>query len=140
VVRFWRSRGEERQQMKWITYAAVAMFAMVLLTTLLDTVAANSALAKVVSALTSAVFAGIPVAVGIAVLKYRLYDIDVIINRTLVYGALTGTLALVYFSTVVALQALLRTLTGQGSTLAIVASSSSSTGASTGGSMTPERP
>jgi hypothetical protein len=67
-------------------------------------------------------FAGIPVAVGIAVLRYRLYDIDVIINRTLVYGPLTATLALVYVGSVVSLQALLRTLTGQESTLAIVAS------------------
>jgi hypothetical protein len=113
VVRFWRSRGEERQQMKWITYAAVAMFAMVLLTTLLDTVAANSALAKVVSALTSAVFAGIPVAVGIAVLKYRLYDIDLIINRTLVYGSLTAVLALIYFGIVAATEATFRALSGQ---------------------------
>jgi hypothetical protein len=50
---------------------------------------------------------------GIAVLRYRLYDIDIIINRTLVYGSLTGTLALVYFGGVTATQALLRTVTGQ---------------------------
>ena len=56
---------------------------------------------------------GIPLAVGIAILKYRLYDIDVIINRTLVYGSLTATLALVYFGCVTATQALFRALTGQ---------------------------
>jgi hypothetical protein len=56
------------------------------------------------------------------VLRYRLYDIDVIINRTLVYGPLTATLALVYVGSVVSSQALLRVLTGQESTLAIVAS------------------
>jgi hypothetical protein len=122
VVRFWRSRGEERQQMKWLTYAAATIFAMILLATLLDTVAANSALAKVGEPLTGAMFAGMPVAVGIAILKHRLYDIDLLINRTLVYGALTATLVAVYVGSIVVLQGLLRTLTGQESQLAIVAS------------------
>jgi hypothetical protein len=58
-------------------------------------------------------FAGIPVAVGIAVLKYRLYDLDVIINRTLVYGALTATLVALYFGGVTTTQAIFRALTGQ---------------------------
>jgi len=98
--------------MKWITYAAGVMFTMVLLVTLLDVVAANSALAKVANPLTGAMFAGIPVAVGIAVLKYHLYDIDVIINRTLVYGALTATLALIYFGGIVLLQRLFIILLG----------------------------
>ena len=64
----------------------------------------------------------IPVATGIAILKYRLYDIDVIINRALVYGPLTATLALVYVGGIVLLQRLLVILTGQESTLAVVAS------------------
>src|SRR5215207_4483740 len=55
----------------------------------------------------------LPIAVGIAVLKYRLYDIDIIINRTLVYGSLTLMLLLVYFGGVTTTQALFRTLTGQ---------------------------
>jgi hypothetical protein len=58
-------------------------------------------------------FVGLYVAVGVAILRYRLYDIDVIINRTLVYGALTGILALVYFGGVAITQAIFRTLTGQ---------------------------
>jgi hypothetical protein len=121
VVRFWRSRGEERQQMKWLTYATATMFAMILLgMPLADST--NSTLLLIVDTLTSLVFAGIPVAVGIAVLKYRLYDIDVVINRTLVYGALTATLLAVYFGGVTLLQGVLRGLTGQESTFAVVAS------------------
>jgi hypothetical protein len=61
-------------------------------------------------------------AIAIAVLRYRLYDIDVIINRTIVYGSLTATLALLYVGSVVSLQYVFRALTGGGSQLAIVAS------------------
>ena len=65
---------------------------------------------------------GVPVAIGFAVLKYRLYDIDLLINRALVYGSLTAMLILVYVGGVVGLQAVFRGLTGQESTLAVVAS------------------
>jgi hypothetical protein len=58
-------------------------------------------------------FLGVPIAAGIAILKYRLYEIDILINRTLVYGSLTVMLALVYFGGVTATQAIFRTLTGQ---------------------------
>jgi hypothetical protein len=64
----------------------------------------------------------VPFSISVAVLRSRLFDIDVLINRTLVYGSLTAALALVYISSVVSLQAVLRVLTGQESTLAIVAS------------------
>jgi hypothetical protein len=67
-------------------------------------------------------FAGTPIAIGVAILKYRLYEIDLIINRTLVYGSLTATLVAVYFGGVVLLQRLLVALTGEKSTLAVVAS------------------
>jgi hypothetical protein len=67
-------------------------------------------------------FLAIPIAVGIAILKHRLYDIDVLINRTLVYGSLTAVLALVYAGGVVLSQGVLRVLTGQGSTFAVVVS------------------
>jgi hypothetical protein len=67
-------------------------------------------------------YAGVPIAVGIAVLRYRLYDIDFLINLTLVYVPLTAALALIYVGGVVALQAILRALSGQESTLAVVAS------------------
>jgi ADP-ribosylglycohydrolase len=56
---------------------------------------------------------GLYVAVGVAILRYRLYDIDMLINRTLVYGSLTAMLALVYFGGVATTQAIFRALTGQ---------------------------
>jgi len=64
----------------------------------------------------------LPIAVGIAILRYRLYDIDLLINRTLVYAPLTATLVLVYLGGVVSLQYAFRVLTGQGSQIAVVAS------------------
>jgi hypothetical protein len=69
-------------------------------------------------------YAGVPIAVGFAVLKYRLYDIDILINRALVYGPLTATLALMYVGGVAATQTIFRALTGQEqqSQLAVVAS------------------
>jgi hypothetical protein len=67
-------------------------------------------------------YAGVPIAVGVAVLRYRLYDIDLLINRALVYGSLTVLLAAAYAGGVVGLQAAFRGLTGQGSALAVVAS------------------
>jgi hypothetical protein len=110
VVRFRRSSGEERQQMKWLTYAVAANFAMLLPEMSLPV---DSAWYRAVDALSTLVGAGLPVAVGIAVLRYRLYDIDIIINRTLVYGSLTVMLALIYFGGVATTQALFRVLTGQ---------------------------
>jgi hypothetical protein len=67
-------------------------------------------------------FTAVPIAVGFAVLKYRLYDIGLIINRTLVYGSLTAMLVTLYFGGIVVLQRIFVTLTGQESTLAVVAS------------------
>jgi hypothetical protein len=64
----------------------------------------------------------LPIVVGIAILRYRLYDIDLLINRTLVYGPLTTTLVLVYFGGIVLLQRVFVVLTGEESTLAVVAS------------------
>ncbi len=98
--------------MKWLTYAAATVLGMVLLTTLLE--AANLVfLSEMAGLATDVLIAGIPVGVGIAVLRYRLYDIDRIINRTLVYASLTVILVGVYFGGVTATQALFRTLTGQ---------------------------
>jgi hypothetical protein len=65
---------------------------------------------------------GVPTAVGIAMLRYRLYGIDILINRTLVYGTLTAMLVVVYFGGIVVMQRFFVLLTGEKSTLAVVAS------------------
>jgi hypothetical protein len=117
VVRFRRARGEERQQIKWFTYAAA--FIPVWFMTNRPVEEAFPMLFNLLDAL---VIAAVPVAAGIAVLRYRLYDIDLIINRTLVYAALTAALVGIYFGSVILLQYALRTLTGGDSQLVVVAS------------------
>jgi hypothetical protein len=135
VLRYRRSRGEVRQQIKWIAFAASFMGLLYLgimsAGTVIWLISAPEtpselgtrsfwrALLEDVMVLS---FAGVPVAIGFAVMRYRLYDIDLIINRALVYGSLTATLALVYVGGVVGLQSVFRAVTGQGSTLAVVAS------------------
>ena len=128
VLRFLRSGGEEREQIKWLAFAAsilgLGTFSYGIPASILpdDAGGADPLWQNLIEDAVTLSFAGIPVAVGIAILRYRLYDIDVIINRTLVYGSLTAMLALVYFGGVVGLQATLRALTGQESALAVVAS------------------
>jgi hypothetical protein len=122
VVRFRRSRGTERQQLKWLLYDAVFVGLMVPPFVLVE----NSTLITAVGVIA---YASSPVVTGIAILRYRLYDIDVVINRTLVYGALTALLAAGYFATIVALQGIgnlvvqfpFRAVFGQESTLATIA-------------------
>ena len=113
ILRFYRSRGDERLQLKWFAYAATLGFLAILFggearvsVTLVWTVAPLS----------------LPICAGIAILMYRLYEIDLLINRTLVYGSLTAALALVYVGGVVSLQYAFRALTGSESQIAIVAS------------------
>ena len=118
VVRLRRSRGIERQQLKWFTYAA-ALVAGGLATSIMIPDGALADLAFLIGLLA---LAGLPIAAGMAILRHRLYDIDVVINRTLVYGLLTVSLALVYVGSVVSLQYLFRALSGGGSQLIIVAS------------------
>jgi len=98
----------ERQQIKWLAFAALAIPVWFLTNAPIE--AAAPGLFSVVDSLA---FTMIPVAIGIAILRYRLYDIDVVINRTLVYGSLTLMLALVYFGSVTATQAVFTALTGQ---------------------------
>jgi hypothetical protein len=118
IVRFRRSRGDERQQIKWFAYAVAVM---VVLFTLGQSLGLTQV--ELVAPLVFAVpLTGLPVAAGIAILKYRLYEIDILINRTLVYGSLTVMLIALYFGVVVLLQSVFVALTGEQSTLAVVAS------------------
>ncbi|MDX1614776.1 MAG: hypothetical protein R3300_10740 [Candidatus Promineifilaceae bacterium] len=113
VVRWQRASIIERQQIKWLLYA------MVLAMLTLPAAVSNS---QLIQAVTQFALAMVPVAIGIAIVRYRLYDIDLIIRRTAVYLIITVTLAATYFGVVVVLQQVLRALTGQESPLAIVAS------------------
>jgi hypothetical protein len=129
VLRYRRSGGEEREQIKWIAFAASVVGSLYLITIVSSFTfsgpwgAAGTPLwlgllqnASLVS------FTALPIAVGFAVLRYRLYDVDILINRTLVYGSLTVTLVALYFGGIVVLQRVFVALTGQQSTLAVVAS------------------
>ena len=123
-VRLRRAEGVERQQIKWFAYAAAVLVFSLILYMAEVTYKLVSApwFTWVGWALTLASILGTSVAVGVAVLKYRLYEIDTLINRTLVYGSLTAILAALYFGGIVVLQRVFVALTGQKSTLAVVAS------------------
>ena len=121
-IRYRRANDTEREQIKWLLYAC-AVFLVVYVGGFVSGLGGTASLGGYIWG----VFFGLsvitlPAAIGIAVLKYRLYDIDVVINRTLVYGSLTVTLVLFYLGGVVSLQYAFRALIGQGSQIAIVAS------------------
>src|SRR5918998_797366 len=109
ILRFRHSRGEVRQQIKWIAFAASfvgLVFVSVMVSALIALYFAPETWGSsdtppfwfdLLFSVALLSFAGVPIAVGFAVLKYRLYNIDVLINRTLVYSTLTATLALIYF-------------------------------------------
>ncbi len=137
IVRYIRAGEEVREQIKWLAFAAsvvaLGVSGAVIYGTLFSSGAAGSSdplLGNLLEDTITLSFGGIPVAIAFAVLKYRLYDIDLIINRALVYGSLTVLLATVYLGGVTATQALFQTFTGQeklpqlavvGSTLVIAA-------------------
>jgi hypothetical protein len=117
----------QRQQTKWVVFG-VAVAVAGLLTTIFTVGAAvdlppEEVGPKMLSMLLMDAFAlFIPLSIGVAVLRSRLFDIDVVINRTLVYGSLTATLVALYFGGIVLLQRVFVVLTGEKSTLAVVAS------------------
>ena len=113
VVRYRSSSREGRQQIKWLVSASVIMALFL---------TANVIQHKISEYLTIFGMGTIPVAAGVAILRHRLFDIDFIINRTLVYGGLTLTLAAIYFTSVVLLQTAFRGVTGQEYDLALVVS------------------
>jgi hypothetical protein len=116
VIRFRKANGAEREQIKWFAYAAVFFFVAI--------VAGNgmSLFGSWSQGVVNIAGGAVPIAIVIAVLRYRLYDIDILIRRTLVYGALTALLVLVYFGSIVVLQEIFRRVTGQSSDLAIIIS------------------
>jgi hypothetical protein len=106
MFRYRRAAGRERQQIKWFAYAAAGF-----LTAFVASVYLPFGPISYVPVVLAAPL--VPVAVGIAILRHRLYDIDLLINRTLVYGALTATLGLIYFGGVATTEAIFHALTGE---------------------------
>jgi hypothetical protein len=151
VLRFRRARGEERQQLKWFAFVVAADLVLI---PGVGEVAQRVAPVAGELVVFPVGLSMIPVAIGVAVLKYRLYDIDRVINRTLVYGLLTVLLGAVYTGGVFGLGQLLNPVTGESalavaaSTLAVAAlfqparpaSKRSWIAASTGGATTRPRP
>src|SRR5215212_3135544 len=117
------TRGIERQQIKWLLCASAIFFVgNVLKNTVFSPLGGVSWGLWAGYLLVAVGGLGGPIAIGIAILRYRLYEIDTLINRTLVYGSLTVTLVALYFCGIVALQRIFVLLTGEQSTLAVVAS------------------
>jgi hypothetical protein len=130
ILRYRHSGGEVREQIKWIALAgsvvglllSIVLGALIVAEVMRGIGASTPLWLQGLLFVMVLSFTGVPVAIGFAVLRYRLYEIDIIINRTLVYGSLTISLALVYVGLVVSLQYVFRALTGGGSQLVIVAS------------------
>ena len=121
VRRFRTATGELRQQLKWFGGAAVSLTAAYGSGGILWNASGEWAVLTWV-ALFALATGVLPVATGIAILRYRLYEIDVIIRKTLVYAALVGSLAVVYLAGVVGLGAIFRAVTGQSGALAVTLS------------------
>ena len=122
LLRYRRSCGRDRAQLRWVAFSgAVFVGVYVVSVTSLAFVDEDSALGNFLTSFSQVAFAAFPIGIGFAVLRQNLYDIDVVINRALVYGSLTASLAAVYVGSVLLLQLALSGLT-QGSGLAVAAS------------------
>ena len=125
IVRMRRAGRVERQQIKWLAYGGAVVVGTVFVSGVISIWSGDLAIAVIGFGLL-----GVPIFTGVAIARYRLYDIDIVINRTLVYGFLTALLVVVYFGSILLLAGLgslvfqvpFRALTGQKSTLAVVAS------------------
>lgn len=117
VLRFRTSRGDVRQQMKWFTYGG--SLAVICVLGAFATGWSKTGWADGIAILAGASLVALPIFLGVAILRYRLYEIDVLINRTLVYGSVTISLGLVYIGAVLGIQATFRLVAGQGSDLAV---------------------
>jgi hypothetical protein len=119
LIRYRRSGVVEREQLKWFL-SACAFFIVAYATAGLSSIGKDQP--NWAGVWLNLAFILLPVSIGIAILRYRLYDIDIIIRRTLVYSILTALLALIYFGGVVLVQQLTRSITGTSSDVAIVVS------------------
>jgi hypothetical protein len=117
IVRMRRAGRVERQQIKWLAYGGAVVVGAVFVGGVISVWIEEVGISLIIIGLL-----GLPIFTGIAILRSRLYDIDIVINRTLVYATLTATLALLYFGGVTALQRLLSPVMGEGNGLAVVAS------------------
>src|SRR5918997_1035152 len=108
IVRMRRAGRVERQQIKWLAYGGALVVGAVFVGGAISIWVGEVGISLIIIGLL-----GLPIFTGVAIARYRLYDIDIVINRTLVYGSLTAMLALVYFGGVAATQAIFRALTGQ---------------------------
>ncbi|MFL6024392.1 MAG: hypothetical protein ACJ72O_13720 [Marmoricola sp.] len=122
VMRYRRASGHDRAQLRWVAFSGIA-FVVIYVGTLLvgSFFKANSTAETVNTSIAVAAFAALPIGIGFAVLRQNLYDIDVVINRALVYGSLTAILAGTYLGSVLVLQLLLNRFT-EGSGLAVAVS------------------
>ncbi len=118
-LRFRRARGVEREQIKWLFYAG-AIFVVFYMPSFIGNTYYQAE--NLWNLLLPIGMSTLPIAIGIAILRYRLYDIDIIIRRTIQYAILTGLLVLAYFGSVILLQNLVENLTGEQSPLAVVLS------------------
>jgi hypothetical protein len=117
VVRFRRSRGVEREQLKWLMYTAAMTFGLLVILVLTP----RGAIADLAVSATLVGIGLIPVAIGIAIFRYRLYDIDVLIRRTIIYAALSAVLVAAYLVGLALFQAILAPITS-GSAVAVAVS------------------
>ena len=125
TIRFRSGTSDTREQLKWVLFAVVYLLLTFIVTTIAQElwgIFDNPETNVIATALVALAIAAFPVSVGIAILRYRLYDIDLIINRTLVYVPLTGILAGLYSATVALFQKLFTGITGETSDAAIVIS------------------
>jgi hypothetical protein len=123
MLRLRRSEGELRQQMKWVAYAAAVLGVLWAQWTASYLLPFHSAaLVDIELVVVTLAMAGVPVSMGIAILRYRLYGIDVIIRKTLVYALLVGSLGIVYLAVIALIERIFQTAAGQSSALAVTAS------------------
>jgi hypothetical protein len=129
LLRFRRARGDQRQQIKWLAFAGSLTATALLAAFVIGFTSLGGRADEILNAVILLSVAAIPVCAGIAILKDRLYDIDLVINRTLVYGLLTALLIGVYVVATVGLGVALRSLTGQENNSLVIAASTLSVAA-----------